>query len=69
MPGVRAEGGRVGDGRRAGKSGIGHTEPGIPRQRGGDGSGAKAEAGVVPVGDSLGQLPPRTLAPPSPKQQ
>ena len=58
----------MGDGSRAGESGIGHTELGSPDRSGG-GSGAKEEAGVVPASDSLGQLPPRTLAPPSPKQQ
>lgn len=41
----------------------------IPRQRSRDGSGAKEKASVISEGDSLGQLPPRTLAPPSPKQQ
>ena len=41
----------------------------IPRQRSRGGSGAKEKDSVISECDSLGQLPPRTLAPPSPKQQ
>lgn len=48
---------------------ISHTEGSIPRQRRRGGSGAKEKVGIILEGDGLGQLPPRTLALPSPKQQ
>lgn len=70
MLGVRAEGvGAWGMEEELARAALDALKVDIPRQRSRGGSGAKEKAGVISEGDSLGQLPPRTLAPPSPKQQ